>query len=183
MLTQQEKDFIRYWAANRLRRKKVVTQFLIGIPIGLAFVIPIVINFASGWYKRAEMEANSQDFNPIVLLVALLLIVGFTAIFYQRHQWDQYEQRYQELLAREARDTPSIPPAEPPLLSSDAPASSSPNGLFPVPEDSLNPAGPAASSGSPAADTNPIPAAGSSPAPNDPDTAPSQDLQQKAGKN
>jgi hypothetical protein len=138
MLTQQEKDFIRYWAANRLRRKKVAIQFLIGIPIGLAFVIPIVINFASGWYKRAQMEANSQDFNPIVLLVALLLIVGFTAIFYQRHQWDQYEQRYRELLAREAREN------------------------NPVPEDSPTP-GP--------------------PAPNSPDTAPSQDLQQKAGEN
>jgi hypothetical protein len=148
MLTQQEKDFIRYWAANRLRRKKVVTQFLIGIPIGLAFVIPIVINFASGWYKRAQMEANSQDFNPMVLLVALLLIVGFTAIFYQRHQWDQYEQRYQELLAREARENSAAP--EDPLASSPAPGDSLISG---------------------------------SPAPNGPDTAPSQDLQQKAGKN
>jgi hypothetical protein len=134
MLTQQEKDFMRYWAANRLRRKKVVTQFLIGIPIGLAFVIPIVINFASGWYKRAQMEANSQDFSPGVLLVALLLIVGFTAIFFQRHQWDQYEQRYRELLAREAREDSSAP--------------------------------------------SPAPDAG-----HDPDPAPSQDLQQKAGKN
>jgi hypothetical protein len=100
MLTKQEQDFIRYWETNRLSRKKVVRQFLIGIPVGLAFVIPIVINFASGWYKRAEMEANSEDFNPMVLMVALLLIVGFTAIFYQRHKWDQYEQRYRELLAR-----------------------------------------------------------------------------------
>jgi hypothetical protein len=112
MLTQQEKDFIRYWAANRLRRKKVVTQFLLGIPIGLAFVIPILINFVSGWYKRAQMEANSQDFNPIVLLVALLLIVGFTAIFYQRHRWDQYEQRYRELLAREDRENTSDPASD-----------------------------------------------------------------------
>jgi|ERR1700722_6434567 hypothetical protein len=100
MLTPQEKDFVRYWEANRLRRKKVVRQFLVGIPIGLLFVIPIAINFGSGWYKRADMEAKSEDFNPMVLLVALLLIVGFTAIFYQRHQWDQYEQRYQELRAR-----------------------------------------------------------------------------------
>ena len=139
MLTQQEKDFIRYWAANRLRRKKVVTQFLIGIPIGLAFVIPIIINFASGWYKRAQMEANSQDFNPAVLLVALLLIVAFTAIFYQRHQWDQYEQRYRELLAREDRE--NIP-------------------------------GPASGDAIP-----------SDPTPNGPETSPSQDLQQKTGKN
>src|SRR5579863_6634860 len=104
MLTQQEKDFICYWEANRLRRKKVVRQFLIGIPIGLLFVIPIVINFSSGWYSRADMEAHSADFNPVVLLIALLLIVGFTAIFYQRHQWDQYEQHYRELLARRLKE-------------------------------------------------------------------------------
>jgi hypothetical protein len=105
MLTAQERDFIRYWEANRLRRKKLVRQFLIGIPIGLLFVIPIAINFGSGWYQRADMEARSPDFNPMVLLVALLLIVGFTAIFYQRHQWDQYEQRYQELRGRLKDDT------------------------------------------------------------------------------
>lgn len=40
----------------------------------------------------------------MVLLVALLLIVGFTAIFWQRHQWDQLEQRYQELLNRRSRE-------------------------------------------------------------------------------
>ena len=122
MLTQREKDFIRYWEANRLRRKKVFRQFLIGIPIGLLFVIPIVINFSSGWYRRADMAAHSSDFNPVVLLVALLLIVGFTAIFYQRHQWDQYEQHYRELLAREQKEgsapgnpasTPDIPPGSP----------------------------------------------------------------------
>jgi len=104
MLTDQEKDFIQYWETNRTRQKKVVRQFLVGIPIGLLFVIPIVVNFASGWYKRADMEANNQDFNPMVLLVALILIVGFTAIFYQRHKWDQYEQRYRELLHRRSKE-------------------------------------------------------------------------------
>jgi hypothetical protein len=103
MLSKEENDFIRYWEKNRVRRKKTVRQFLLGIPAGLLIVIPIVISLVSGWYKRANMEANSQDFNPAVLLVALLLIVGFTAIFWQRHQWDQYEQRYQELVARRAR--------------------------------------------------------------------------------
>ena len=103
MLSKEENDFIRYWEANRLRRKKTVRQFLLGIPAGLLIVIPIVVSLVSGWYKRAVMEANSQDFNPAVLLVALLLIVGFTAIFWQRHKWDQYEQRYRELLAKRDR--------------------------------------------------------------------------------
>ena len=106
MLSKEENEFIGYWEKNRLRRKKTMRQFLLGIPAGLLIVVPIVINFASGWYRRANMEANSDDFNPIVLLVALLLIVGFTAIFWQRHQWDQFEQRYRELLARRAKEVP-----------------------------------------------------------------------------
>ena len=107
MLSKEENAFILYWEQNRLRRKKVVRQFLLGIPAGLLIVVPIVVNLMSGWYKRAAIEANSQDFNPMVLMVALLLIVGFTAIFWQRHKWDQYEQRYQELLNRRARDEKS----------------------------------------------------------------------------
>ena len=106
MLSKEENEFIGYWEKNRLRRKKTMRQFLLGIPAGLLIVVPIIINFASGWYRRANMEANSEDFNPIVLLVALLLIVGFTAIFWQRHQWDQLEQRYRELLARRAKEMP-----------------------------------------------------------------------------
>jgi len=106
MLTREEQAFIKYWEHNRLRQKKVFRQFLIGIPIGLLFAIPIVINFSSGWDKRAEMEANSYNFNPLILIIALLVIVAFTAIFYQQHKWDQYEQRYRELLARQtARQT------------------------------------------------------------------------------
>jgi hypothetical protein len=108
MLSERETEFIVFWEANRLQRKKTVRQFLVGIPIGLAFVIPITINFFSGWYKRAKMEANSPDFNPVVLLVALLGIVGFTAIFWQRHKWDQYEQHYRELLARRDREEASL---------------------------------------------------------------------------
>jgi len=101
MLTQEEKDFVRYWEQNRDRRKNPLRQFLVGIPIGLLITVPIVISLKSGWDKRAAMEANNPDFNPMVLLVALLIIIVFTAIFYQRHKWDQYEQRYKELLTRQ----------------------------------------------------------------------------------
>jgi len=123
MLTKEETAFIDYWERNRLRRKKVVRQFLLGVPIGLLFAVPIVINLFSGWDKHADMEANSADFDPRVLFVALLLIVGFTSIFWQRHKWDQYEQRYRELIARREREQagplaggsyPMAPPAADP---------------------------------------------------------------------
>jgi len=106
MLTPQEKEFIHYWERNRLKQKKVFRQFLLGIPMGLLFAIPIVINFSSGWYKRAAMVANTQDFNPGVLLVALLLIVGFIAIFSMKYKWEKNEQHYRELLAKQAEEQP-----------------------------------------------------------------------------
>ncbi|HEY6900914.1 MAG TPA: hypothetical protein VI233_09740 [Puia sp.] len=103
MLTKEEEGFIQYWEKNRDKQKKTVRQFLIGIPLGLLIVIPTVVSLTSGWYKRADMEANSADFDPKVLFVALLLIVGFGSIFYSRWRWEQYEQRYQELLAKRKR--------------------------------------------------------------------------------
>ena|ERR1700722_19280216 len=104
MLTQQEKDFIQYWRVNRDRQKKTFKQLLIGIPVGLLFAVPIFINFTAGWYKRAAMMTHTADFNPLVLLVALLLIVAFIAIFSKKHQWDMREQQYRELLAKQLEE-------------------------------------------------------------------------------
>jgi hypothetical protein len=104
MLSQEERDFIEYWEQNRLRQKKTARQFLLGIPVALLFVVPILINFFSGWYKRAAMMANTSDFNPGVLLAALLLIVGFIAIFSRRLKWERNEDRYVELTAKKRRD-------------------------------------------------------------------------------
>ena len=99
MLTPQEEAFIRYWEENRSRQKKVFRQFLVGIPVGLAFVIPILIMVFSGWDKQVSDPSGDKSL-MMVLMIALLLIVGFTAIFYQKYKWDQYEQRYRELLSK-----------------------------------------------------------------------------------
>jgi glycopeptide antibiotics resistance protein len=103
MLTDQEEAFIAYWAANRDKQKRTFRQFLLGIPLALFFVILISLNFFSGWYKRAAMISSTADFNPGVLLLALILIVVFVAIFSRKFKWDQNEQRYIELLAKKER--------------------------------------------------------------------------------
>jgi uncharacterized membrane protein len=103
MLNEEEEAFIKYWKNNRDRQKKTFRQFLLGIPLALLFVVPIGLNFFSGWYKRAAMVRNTGDFNPGVLLLALLLIVVFIAIFSRKFRWDQYEQRYMELLAKKQK--------------------------------------------------------------------------------
>jgi hypothetical protein len=183
MLSKEENAFIGYWEQNRLRRKKIVRQFLLGIPAGLLIVVPIVINLTSGWYKRADMEANSQDFNPMVLMVALLLIVGFTAIFWQRHKWDQCEQRYQELLNRRTREAqstaaasadpdPAAPATADPATSGLTTAISAPGVTAPPAPDSAaptSPSGPTVSAVSTAAAPKPD---ASGPGVKDPDSVP-----------
>jgi hypothetical protein len=108
MLTENEKGFVEWWSENRLKQKKTMKQWLMGIPLGLLFAIPIVINFFSGWFKRADMQLNGQisnhQFSPVVLLIALVLIISFVAIFSKRYKWDQNEQRYLELKARSEAD-------------------------------------------------------------------------------
>jgi protein-S-isoprenylcysteine O-methyltransferase Ste14 len=102
MLTDSERRFLEYWEANRLREKKINKQLLLGLPIGLLFAVPVLILLFSGklWYQRASMVANSQS-SPVVLIIAIICIAVFVAIFYKRHQWDQREQHYLELKAKE----------------------------------------------------------------------------------
>ncbi|HYC29428.1 MAG TPA: hypothetical protein VEB42_11435, partial [Chitinophagaceae bacterium] len=48
---------------------------------------------------RADMEANTQ-MNPVVLLLAMLLIIVFIAIFSRKHKWEMKEQQYREFIAK-----------------------------------------------------------------------------------
>ena len=82
MISEQEKMFLRYWEANRLKEKRITKQLLIGLPVGMLFGLPIIFMLFSGkfWYKRADMEANSH-LNPLVLMVAVIIIIVFVAVF------------------------------------------------------------------------------------------------------
>jgi hypothetical protein len=104
MLDKKEKAFIAYWEANRDRLGRWDRQLLLGMPVGLLFALPILLNFLSGWYQRADMEARSQEFSPAVLLLGVFLIAGFTAVFYKRYRWDRNEQRYRALLLRQQEE-------------------------------------------------------------------------------
>lgn len=103
MLSEQEKAFIVYWEQNRARQKRIFYQLLVGLPLGLLLALPIIINYLSGWNQRAVMIGNAQS-NPMVLIVAVLAIAVFFAIFNKRHKWEMNEQRYLELKQAEEDD-------------------------------------------------------------------------------
>lgn len=99
MLSKREEQFIVWWEANRDKNKRVLRQLFVGLPIGLAFGGGILLSLGSGWYQRANMVANSQV-NPNVLLIAVVAIAVFIAIFYKKYQWEMYDQQYRELMQK-----------------------------------------------------------------------------------
>jgi len=104
MLTENEKNFIDYWEHNRMRKRKVLKQLSVGLPLGVLLVAAIFLNFFSGWDKRALVVINSNPSLIIVIIVASLLIVAFITIFSVRHKWDLNEQHYKELISRRDKE-------------------------------------------------------------------------------
>ncbi|MCC6287611.1 MAG: hypothetical protein IT249_06975 [Chitinophagaceae bacterium] len=101
-MTEEEKDFMIFWEANREKEKNTWRQLLIGLPLGMIFTLPILVNLFSGWNKRATMVANAQ-INPVILIIAVLAIASFFAIFNKKHRWDMNEQRYNELKTKKEK--------------------------------------------------------------------------------
>ena len=104
-LTSHEEAFLTWWEQHRERHKKPSYRLWLGLPLGFAFAIPILINFFAGrfWYKRADAVGSSQ-FNPIVLIVGVLLIAVFIGFFSRQLKWEQHEQRYLEFRAKQEKE-------------------------------------------------------------------------------
>lgn len=105
LYTDDEKKFIEYWEQNRERQASLSYQLLFGLPFGFLFSIPILINFLLGrfWYKRADAVGMSQ-FNPIVLVLAIIIISIFIALLNRKFRWEKLEQQYLELQARKQNE-------------------------------------------------------------------------------
>ncbi|MEY2586944.1 MAG: hypothetical protein RLY11_793 [Bacteroidota bacterium] len=103
--SEDEKKFIAYWEENRLKEKKFISQLMYGLPIGIIFSVPILVNFLLGkfWYKRADAVGISQ-FSPTVLIVAVILITVFIALLNRKLRWEKLEQQYIALKKRTTSD-------------------------------------------------------------------------------
>jgi len=104
-ISDEERKFLVYWEQQRLKDKRLTNQLMFGLPIGILFSIPILINFFLGkfWYKRADAVGISQ-FSPTVLVIAVLLITVFVALLNRRFRWERLEQQYLELKAKEKKN-------------------------------------------------------------------------------
>jgi len=98
MLSPEEQNFIAYWSVQRVRKKRSLKQFTIGLPLGVMIIIALFLNIASGWHKQATATLKSNASLILVVLIAAIAIVIFMTVFSMRYKWEQHEQRYQELL-------------------------------------------------------------------------------------
>ncbi|MES2881738.1 MAG: hypothetical protein V4676_06295 [Bacteroidota bacterium] len=108
MLTSEEEKFLNYWSQQRLHKKKFLRRFTIGLPLASLLAVGVLINFLSGWYKRADADLRSNSSVIIVVMVALVGIVVFITIFSAHHRWDRNEAFYQELINRSSADKNSM---------------------------------------------------------------------------
>jgi len=99
MLSSSDEIFLAYWSQNGEKQKTSTRPFLIGLSAGFALGISLILVLSTGWYERANMEANSR-LSSIVFLLAILLISFFMAFFYRKFRWEMQEQRYLELVSR-----------------------------------------------------------------------------------
>lgn len=99
MLTKEDERFLAYWEANRVQQRHSMRPFLVGLSAGFVFGIGVVLVVYTGWYERAEMVANAR-MNAAIFLLGILVVSCFMAFVYRKFRWENYEQRYKELLAK-----------------------------------------------------------------------------------
>ena len=105
-ISEDERKFMAYWEVQRLKERKLTNQMMYGLPIGILFSVPLVINFfmAKFWYKRADAVGMSQ-FSPTILIIAVFIIAVFIAVLNRKFRWERLEQQYLELKAKEKRSS------------------------------------------------------------------------------
>jgi membrane protein YdbS with pleckstrin-like domain len=101
MITDQEKLFIDYWEANRDKQKKTLYQLALGLPIGLVFALPVLLSVIfHDWYKQMIFISASEI---TTILIAVLGIAVFFALFRMKFKWEENEQLYKELKFKEQK--------------------------------------------------------------------------------
>lgn len=104
MLTPEEEKFVSYWEMERQNKQRFLRRFSIGLPLFALLAVVFFANFLSGWYAKADKELRRHSSLIIVILVAVIAIAVFVAIFTARQRFEQNEADYQSLLQK--KNTP-----------------------------------------------------------------------------
>ncbi|MGC4103336.1 hypothetical protein [Ferruginibacter sp.] len=124
MLTEKDKQFLRYWESVRDRESTFKHKLLAGLPMALMFSLPVIIFFGvvkiffPGWFTTAThqqteivvpgmtekfMRLSNGDIMMIFIAV-IVIAIGFS-YFRMHYKWETNEQLYHELKTKEKKAT------------------------------------------------------------------------------
>jgi hypothetical protein len=122
MLSENDNAFIRRWEAVRETEGTFRHKFLAGLPMAFLFGLPILLFFAvvkvffPSWFATATHRSTdvlvpemTQQFmtlsagNIIMAFIAVVITVLFFSYFRMHYNWENNEQRYKELKAKQKK--------------------------------------------------------------------------------
>ena len=109
MLSEKDKQFMRYWEKERLKQNTFVSKILRGLPMALIFCLPILLFivavylFFPEWYMR--ISGTSQG-TFITIIIAVFICILFFPYFRMHYKWEMNEQLYNELKSKETVKKP-----------------------------------------------------------------------------
>lgn len=104
MLSQKQKDFISYWEKQRDLQSTAQHKLISGLPVAGLYGLPILLSlvavylFAPEWYTRVS---KMQPGTVTAIVIAVLLFIVLFAFIRSHFKWEQKEQFYRELLAKQ----------------------------------------------------------------------------------
>lgn len=103
MLTKNEERYILWWKDQREIENSAKFKLLNGLPLAILFSLPILISifvvqlFSPDWFAKLQDVKSSMA----MILIAVLLIILFTAFIRMHFRWEKREQTYMEILAKQ----------------------------------------------------------------------------------
>jgi uncharacterized membrane protein len=101
MLTPEEVKFVQYWREQRQNKKAFLRKFSVVLPVISLVAVLFFANFLSGWYGKADRILHRYSSMFLVILVAIVAIIVFVAVFSVHHKWEQNESEYLSLLKKQ----------------------------------------------------------------------------------
>lgn len=97
-LTKEEKEFIVFWEKERDHRKKWTYLLFHNLQIGILFGVPIALFFMLEAPRHRSLITHTD---LVLIMVCIVLIVCFYAIFRGYSKWDDFNSHYQILKMKE----------------------------------------------------------------------------------
>lgn len=104
MISDKDRDFLRYWETNREIEKNFKNKLVGGLPMALLFGLPIILFvvviriFLPEWYVKVSGTSPGMFLTAVIAMMGVVL---FYAYFRMQFKWEMNEQLYKEIKSKD----------------------------------------------------------------------------------